>query len=115
MGACMSSNTEEVEKKKRSQVIDKKLEEDSRRIRRECKILLLGRWCIGHLGAGNWMKLIIPRRLRREWKIDDCQTDEDHTPEWLHCGRTGHVSIDHLQESHRLRQSPDWGNAAIRD
>jgi hypothetical protein len=42
MGACMSSNTEELEMKKRSQMIDKKLEEDSRRLRRECKILLLG-------------------------------------------------------------------------
>jgi guanine nucleotide-binding protein G(i) subunit alpha len=38
----MSSNTEELEMKKRSQMIDKKLEEDSRRLRRECKILLLG-------------------------------------------------------------------------
>ena len=35
----MSSNTEE---KKRSQAIDRKLEEDSKRLRRECKILLLG-------------------------------------------------------------------------
>jgi len=42
MGACMSSNTDETEQKKRSQMIDKKLEEDSRRLRRECKILLLG-------------------------------------------------------------------------
>ena len=42
MGACMSSNAEETEQKKRSQMIDKKLEEDSRRLRRECKILLLG-------------------------------------------------------------------------
>jgi hypothetical protein len=31
-----------MEQKKRSQAIDKKLEEDSRRLRRECKILLLG-------------------------------------------------------------------------
>jgi guanine nucleotide-binding protein subunit alpha len=43
MGACMSSNSEEVEQKKRSQKIDKDLEEDSKRLRRECKILLLGR------------------------------------------------------------------------
>jgi guanine nucleotide-binding protein G(i) subunit alpha len=44
MGACMSSDNEEMEqKKKRSQMIDKKLEEDSRRLRRECKILLLGK------------------------------------------------------------------------
>lgn len=43
MGACMSSDNEETEQKKRSQMIDKKLEEDSRRLRRECKILLLGK------------------------------------------------------------------------
>lgn len=38
----MSSNSEETEQKKRSQKIDKDLEEDSKRLRRECKILLLG-------------------------------------------------------------------------
>lgn len=42
MGSCMSSNSEETEQKKRSQKIDKDLEEDSKRLRRECKILLLG-------------------------------------------------------------------------
>lgn len=42
MGACVSSNNEEAEQKKKSQAIDKILEEDSRRLRRECKILLLG-------------------------------------------------------------------------
>ena len=42
MGACMSSNNEEVSRKKHSQAIDKQLEEDSKRLRRECKILLLG-------------------------------------------------------------------------
>ena len=43
MGACMSSESaEEQEKKKRSRAIDAALEEDSRRLRRECKILLLG-------------------------------------------------------------------------
>ena len=41
----MSTDNEETEQKKRSQMIDKKLEEDSRRLRRECKILLLGRLC----------------------------------------------------------------------
>lgn len=39
----MSSENEDAESKKRSQAIDKKLEEDSKRLRRECKILLLGR------------------------------------------------------------------------
>ena len=45
MGACGSTETggEDMEQKKRSQAIDKKLEEDSRRLRRECKILLLGK------------------------------------------------------------------------
>ena len=44
MGACMSSeSSEELEKKKRSRAIDAKLEEDSKRVRKECKILLLGK------------------------------------------------------------------------
>lgn len=43
MGACMSSgNNEEGDQKKRSQMIDRGLEEDSKKLRRECKILLLG-------------------------------------------------------------------------
>jgi hypothetical protein len=43
MGACLSAESGvDMEQKKRSQMIDKKLEEDSRRLRRECKILLLG-------------------------------------------------------------------------
>lgn len=42
MGACMSSSNEELQRKKHSQNIDKQLEEDSKRLRRECKILLLG-------------------------------------------------------------------------
>lgn len=43
MGACVSSsNNEEGEQKKRSQMIDRSLEEDSKRLKRECKILLLG-------------------------------------------------------------------------
>ena len=39
----MSTSNDDVEQKKRSQAIDRKLEEDSRRLRRECKILLLGK------------------------------------------------------------------------
>ena len=42
MGACGSTETGDTEQKKKSQAIDKALEEDSRRLRRECKILLLG-------------------------------------------------------------------------
>lgn len=44
MGSCWSSEAtgDVAEQKKRSQMIDRKLEEDSRQLRRECKILLLG-------------------------------------------------------------------------
>ena len=43
MGQCCSSeNSEGAEQKKRSQEIDKQIEEDSKKLRRECKILLLG-------------------------------------------------------------------------
>ena len=43
MGACQSmQDGEEEEKRKRSRAIDARLEEDSRRLRKECKILLLG-------------------------------------------------------------------------
>ena len=43
MGACQSNNsTEDAEQKKRSQMIDRTLEEDSKKLKRECKILLLG-------------------------------------------------------------------------
>lgn len=38
----MSSSAEEMEQKKRSQNIDRTLEVDSKKLRRECKILLLG-------------------------------------------------------------------------
>lgn len=38
----MSTSNEEEEQKKRSQAIDRVLDEDSKRLRRECKILLLG-------------------------------------------------------------------------
>ena len=54
MGACQSSqDNEEEEKKKRSRAIDAKLEEDSRRLRKECKILLLGKFRSSFAGANK--------------------------------------------------------------
>ena len=38
-------SNEEGDQKKRSAAIDRTLEEDSKKLRRECKILLLGRCC----------------------------------------------------------------------
>lgn len=42
MGNCMSSTSDDGDQKKKSQLIDRTLEEDSKKLRRECKILLLG-------------------------------------------------------------------------
>ncbi|KAL6245689.1 Guanine nucleotide-binding protein alpha-2 subunit [Rhinocladiella similis] len=60
MGACGSreASNEDSEQKKRSQAIDKKLEEDSRRLRRECKILLLGSGESGKSTIVKQMKII---------------------------------------------------------
>ncbi|RYP15689.1 hypothetical protein DL767_010300 [Monosporascus sp. MG133] len=58
MGNCMSSNKEEEEKRKRSQAIDQALNEDSKRLRRECKILLLGSGESGKSTIVKQMKII---------------------------------------------------------
>ena len=42
MGSCMSTSGEDSDQRKRSNKIDKELEEDSKKLRKECKILLLG-------------------------------------------------------------------------
>ena len=109
MGACMSSNAEEEEQKKRSQMIDRALEEDSKKLRRECKILLLGR-CYVHSGLG-WR--LTYQRIRREWEINDRQADEDYTPERLYGGGIIDVSDVDLQESGRLCEGFDRSDEAI--
>ncbi|KAI9739147.1 MAG: Guanine nucleotide-binding protein alpha-2 subunit [Cirrosporium novae-zelandiae] len=59
MGICQSTeNGDAAEQKKRSQMIDRKLEEDSRRLRRECKILLLGSGESGKSTIVKQMKII---------------------------------------------------------
>ncbi|KAL7919727.1 guanine nucleotide binding protein, alpha subunit [Trichoderma austrokoningii] len=58
MGGCMSSSNDEVEQKKRSQAIDKELDEDSKRLRKECKILLLGSGESGKSTIVKQMKII---------------------------------------------------------
>ncbi|KAI9778991.1 MAG: Guanine nucleotide-binding protein alpha-2 subunit [Geoglossum umbratile] len=58
MGACMSTNSEEDEQRKRSQMIDKGLDEDNRRLRKECKILLLGSGESGKSTIVKQMKII---------------------------------------------------------
>ncbi|EQL02137.1 hypothetical protein G6O67_000914 [Ophiocordyceps sinensis] len=58
MGGCMSSSAEEAEQKKKSQAIDKGIEEDSKRLRKECKILLLGSGESGKSTIVKQMKII---------------------------------------------------------
>ncbi|KAI5779301.1 guanine nucleotide binding protein, alpha subunit [Geopyxis carbonaria] len=55
MGACMSSKSEE---QRVSDAIDVKIEEDSRKLRRECKILLLGSGESGKSTIVKQMKII---------------------------------------------------------
>ncbi|RKF53855.1 Guanine nucleotide-binding protein alpha-3 subunit [Golovinomyces cichoracearum] len=64
MGACMSSNAEESEQKKRSQMIDRKLEVDSKRLRRECKILLLDHLFNNNEGSGESGKSTIVKQMK---------------------------------------------------
>ncbi|KAK0712262.1 guanine nucleotide binding protein, alpha subunit [Apiosordaria backusii] len=58
MGSCMSTSGEESEQRKRSNKIDRDLEEASKRLRRECKILLLGSGESGKSTIVKQMKII---------------------------------------------------------
>ncbi|MCJ1469473.1 Guanine nucleotide-binding protein alpha-2 subunit [Pseudocyphellaria aurata] len=59
MGACQSSQDgDDEEKKKRSRLIDARLLEDERRLRKECKILLLGSGESGKSTIVKQMKII---------------------------------------------------------
>ncbi|KAK6336761.1 Guanine nucleotide-binding protein alpha-2 subunit [Orbilia javanica] len=59
MGGCMSREaSEEMEQRKKSQAIDREIMDDSRRLRRECKILLLGSGESGKSTIVKQMKII---------------------------------------------------------
>ncbi|KFY75291.1 hypothetical protein V501_06243 [Pseudogymnoascus sp. VKM F-4519 (FW-2642)] len=59
MGVCVSTNNgEEAESKKKSQMIDEGIAADARRLRRECKILLLGSGESGKSTIVKQMKII---------------------------------------------------------
>ncbi|OJD21429.1 guanine nucleotide-binding protein alpha-3 subunit [Blastomyces percursus] len=57
-GCCSSASGGDVEQKKRSQMIDKGIEDDMKRLRRECKILLLGSGESGKSTIVKQMKII---------------------------------------------------------
>nr|ACJ05908.1 G protein alpha subunit [Orbilia oligospora] len=59
MGGCMSREaSEEMEQRKKSQAMDREIMDDSRRLRRECKILLLGSGESGKSTIVKQMKII---------------------------------------------------------
>ncbi|KAI9671645.1 MAG: Guanine nucleotide-binding protein alpha-2 subunit [Alyxoria varia] len=58
MGICASAPAEDQEAKKRSQAIDRGLAEDQQRLRKECKILLLGSGESGKSTIVKQMKII---------------------------------------------------------
>ncbi|KAK2807954.1 G protein alpha subunit [Emmonsiellopsis sp. PD_5] len=57
-GCCSSASGVDAEQRKRSQAIDKGLEDDMKRLRRECKILLLGSGESGKSTIVKQMKII---------------------------------------------------------
>ncbi|CAO3685828.1 unnamed protein product [Umbelopsis ramanniana] len=71
MGLCLSAN--EKEDRQRSNNIDRKIEEDSRRMKRECKILLLGSGESGKSTIVKQMKIIHQNGYSNEelypWRI----------------------------------------------
>ncbi|KAG0298855.1 Guanine nucleotide-binding protein alpha-2 subunit, partial [Linnemannia gamsii] len=64
MGLCLSA--EEIEQKEISQNIDRGLEEDNRRLKKECKILLLGSGESGKSTIVKQMKVIHQGGYSRE-------------------------------------------------
>ena len=66
MGNC-ASNTREAEEKARSDMIDRQIEEDSKKYKRECKILLLGAYFLPQVGGGGGFPSIRnPRVAQKE-------------------------------------------------
>lgn len=99
MGNCAS--VQDRTEKERSDEIDRMIEEDSRRFRKECKILLLGQFLLlplislsNELALTFALGILSPRiptalmknaifiiiRIWRIWQIHDRQTDENHPP-----------------------------------
>ncbi|KAL9057526.1 MAG: hypothetical protein Q9162_002258 [Coniocarpon cinnabarinum] len=66
MGACASTPTEDGEAKKRSEAIDRALQEDQKKLRREAKILLLGSGESGKSTVVKQMKIIHQGGYARE-------------------------------------------------
>ena len=70
MGACLSSDKEHPSKdEKNSAAIDKQIEDDARRLKKECKILLLGSGESGKTTIVKQMKIIHQQGYSLEERI----------------------------------------------
>lgn len=70
MGACLSSDKEAGTKdEKNSAAIDRQIEEDARRLKKECKILLLGSGESGKTTVVKQMKIIHQQGYSLEERI----------------------------------------------
>lgn len=58
-----------------SNQIDRQLEDDSKKFKKECKILLLGGCTVQNVRLTD--------RIWRVWQVDHCQADEDYSSERL--------------------------------
>lgn len=96
MGLCASS--EKRAERNHSQAIDRMLEEDSLRIRRELKILLLGIVYIISVDMTSYI------HIHRQWwirEIHNRKANEDHSSKRLYYWRAGNMATYCIQE-------PDW-------
>lgn len=82
MGSCFSSEGDDSEARKRTAVIDRKIEDDARKLKRECKILLLGNLQSEEMKGGLEANLL--NRFRGKWKVNYRQADENYSPERIH-------------------------------
>jgi hypothetical protein len=103
MGGCFSSpEPHDVEARQRTQEIDRRLDEDYRRLRKEVKILLLGNsllWIMLTTGSGESGKsTVLPVLILTIGR----QTNENSASRRLQSYRTPHKSTNHLPQPHRL-------------
>jgi len=73
LSAALAEVPEQRGSKDRSNAIDRQLEDDSRKFKKECKILLLGEYKFGPPDARFW----------RIGQVDHCQANENHPPKWV--------------------------------
>lgn len=115
MGACFSATDRQG--KLQSDLIDRQIEEDQKKFKRECKILLLGNihsyrarrvdltilsYFSLHLHLSCISLCVTRHRFRRIRKEHDREADEDYPPGRVLCCRTRRVQTSGVQERARL-------------